>query len=150
MKRALLLAAPAVLALGLVACGDDDDDTPETTEPTATTSETGGDDTAPDLSIPEITVPDISIPDISLPDISLPDISIPDFSIPDFTIPEISLPAEAQGIVRQVLQQMFPRLDEDQIICLSQAFDGGTLDIERLQSIAEECNLDPADLNLAG
>ena len=35
MKRALALLAPAVLVVGLVACGGDDDDSPDTTTATA-------------------------------------------------------------------------------------------------------------------
>ena len=48
MKRALALLAPALLVVGLVACGDDDDDSPDTTTATeATTDVTTADVTAP-------------------------------------------------------------------------------------------------------
>ena len=57
MKRGLLpVAAVAVAALTLTACGDDDDND----EPTI-----------PDLS--NLTIPDISIPDLTIPDLTIGD-----------------------------------------------------------------------------
>ena len=48
MQRALALLAPALLVVGLVACGDDDDDSPDTTTATeATTDVTTADVTTP-------------------------------------------------------------------------------------------------------
>jgi hypothetical protein len=148
MKRALLLAAPAVLALGLVACGDDDDDTPESTEPvTATTDgDAGADITIPDITLPDITIPDITIPDLS--DISIPDFTIPDLSdisIPDLsgiTIPDFTIPEEARGIMESVIKQLYPEMDEDQVLCIAEQLGGNALNETFLRQIAETCDLD--------
>lgn len=143
MKRALLLAAPAVLALGLVACGDDDDDAPDSTDATeeTATEETATDDTSTeDTSGGDITVPDISIPDISIPDITLPGGTLPT---------SISLPEEASEIFEQVLTDTFPNLDAEQVSCLAEAFQG-EIDLSQIQSVAEDCGIDPADLQPGG
>lgn len=116
MKRALALLAPAVLVVGLVACGDDDDspdattaDTEATTDDTATenteaTSSTEGDDTEAEGSIGD---------------------------------------AETD-----MMAQVFPNLSGDQIDCLvEQAGDlTQAMDPSQAQQIAEDCDIDPADL----
>jgi hypothetical protein len=48
MQRALALLAPALLVVGLVACGDDDDDSPDTTTATEATT---------DVTTAEVTTP---------------------------------------------------------------------------------------------
>ena len=145
MKRALLAALPAVLALGLVACGDDDD-SPSTVENTsrtttaepATTAE-GGDVTLPGgVTIPEnlgSLLPGGSLPDLG--DISIPDISIPDLSIPDLG----SLPTNAKEILRSV----FPKLDDDQLDCLVDEL-GGDLDTSRITDVMDKCGIKAGDL----
>jgi hypothetical protein len=145
MKRALLLAAPAVLVLGLVACGDDDDDSPDTTAAETTEPEdTSTDDTTTDGTEGELTIPGISIPDISIPDISIPDFSIPDFSIPDISIPDISIPN-----AEEILGQIFPKLDDDQVDCLADEV-GRDIDVSRIMQLLDECNIDPSDLQPGG
>jgi hypothetical protein len=75
MKRGrITLAAVAVGAFALTACGDDDD--------------------------VDVTIPDVSVPDITLPDITLPEgATIPDITLPDITLPENA--DSAEDIIRQ-------------------------------------------------
>jgi hypothetical protein len=128
-------ALPAVLALGLVACGDDDD-TPETVPASSETEATGGGDvTLPGGS----TLPDISLPDISLPDISLPDISVPDLS--DISVPE--------GLIEDALRNVLPDLSDEQISCLADGLETD-FDLQRVQELAESCDIDLADVQLGG
>ncbi|MET0460973.1 MAG: hypothetical protein ABW195_17110 [Ilumatobacteraceae bacterium] len=144
MKRALVLVLP-LLALGLVACGDDDD------APDVTSGATGPDVTtdgsSPDLTLPDLSIPDLSIPDISLPDnLTLPDnITIPDFSIPDLSIPDLSIPENGADL----LAQMFPKLDDEQIDCLLDAagdITGSTADQSAVLDYLDQCNVEAADL----
>ena len=147
MKRALILAAPAVLALGLVACSDDDDDSPDATTEETTDDTTSTDDTATDdrddtddtllpggtvvpggTLVPGGTV----LPGGTLP--TIPEISIPDISIPD---------------AEEMLGQIFPNLDEDQIDCLAEEV-GPDIDVSQVMDVLDECNIDPADLQPGG
>jgi hypothetical protein len=150
MKRALIAALPAVLALGLVACGDDDDAV--TTEPgSATTNARPETDRTTDITIPDnITIPDLSLPsDFTLPGgITIPEnlgsilsnISIPDLS--NISIPElptgISIPS---GLLEQILRGAIPNITDDQIDCVVDEL-GGKLDLQRLPDIAETCEID--------
>jgi hypothetical protein len=149
MKRALLAALPAVLALGLVACGDDDDSV--STEPASTTTPREG---SIEISIPDVSIPDITIPDISIPDITLPGgITIPEnigsvlsnISIPDLS--NISIPDLPTGIsvptslLEQILRGALPNITDDQIDCVIDEL-GGELDLQRLPDIAETCDID--------
>src|SRR3954452_23552221 len=80
MKRALIVALPAILAFGLVACGDDDDSV--STEPGSVTTTTER-ESETDSTDRSVTLPDLS--DVTIPDISLPS----DFTLPGgITIPE--------------------------------------------------------------
>ena len=151
MKRALLAALPAVLALGLVACGDDDDSV--STEPASVT--TTPREGSVEISLPDITVPDITIPDITLPsDITLPGgITIPEnigsilsnISIPDLS--NISIPDLPTGIsvpnslLEQILRGALPNITDDQIDCVIDEL-GGKLDLQRLPDIAKTCDID--------
>src|SRR3954471_20250657 len=74
MKRALIAALPAILAFGLVACGDDDDSV--STEPGSVTTTTEREAETDSTDRSPVTLPDLS--DDTLPDISLPS---------DFTLP---------------------------------------------------------------
>jgi hypothetical protein len=133
MKRALLAAlpamVPAVLALGLVACGDDDD-SPTTASPTATTPSAteGSTEAAPTLP-GGITIPDLGS--------ILPGGSLPDFSIPDLG----SLPTNAEEILRSV----FPKLSDDQLQCLLDNL-GGNIDPSKVPALIQECDISPGDL----
>ena len=123
MKRALVLVLP-LLAIGLVACGDDDD-SPDVTAGVTT---------------PEVSTPDVTTPDLTLPDLSIPDLSIPDFSIPDFSIPENGA---------ELLSQLFPKLDDEQIDCLLDAagdITGSAADQSKLFEYLDECNISTSDL----
>ena len=138
MKRALLAALPAVLVLGLVACGDDDDapTTVENTTPTVDSAAPGNtdEDDLSDLTLPGgITVPDFGS---VLPGGSLPDFSIPDFSIPDFSIPENA---------EEILSSVFPNLDDEQLNCLLDEL-GGDIDPSRVPDLMDQCGIDPSDL----
>ena len=153
MKRAALLAAlPAVLALGLVACGDDDDSV--STEPASVT--TTPREGSVEISLPDITVPDITIPsDLSIPsDFTLPGgITIPEnigsilsnISIPDLS--NISIPDLPTGIsvpnslLEQILRGALPNITDDQIDCVIDEL-GGKLDLQRLPDIAKTCDID--------
>ena len=143
MKRALVLVLP-LLAVGLVACGDDDD-SPDITAAVTTPDVTTPDVTMPDLTLPDISIPDFSIPDLSIPDFSIPDFSIPDFSIPDFSIPDFSIPENGA----EMLGQLFPKLDEEQINCLLDAagdITGSSADPSKLLDFLDECDVSPSDL----
>ena len=133
MRRAVILAAPLALVIGLGACGDDDE--PDTTE---------SDVTVPDGEETDITL-DITIPDISIPDISLPDLTLPDISIPDITIPDISISGSAEDIVRQV----FPDLDDEQVSCLVDNM-GTDIDPSQVMDLLDECNINVSDLTPGG
>ena len=129
MKRGLLpVAAIAVAALALTACGGDDDD--------------NDDPTIPDLS--DLTIPDdITIPDISVPDITLPgDLTIPDISIPDITIPDISL----EGTAADLLSQVYPDLSDEQISCIIDVTGGNTPGPQWFQQLQDDCDLTMEDL----
>ena len=147
MKRSLALLAIPLFALGLVACGDDDDEPDSTTatsvdgtlstddtDDTAGTDDTSGDITLPDVSLPDITVPGGTLPGgITIPDLSLPDISLPDVSVPD---------------MNEILTQIFPNLSEEQVSCLSDALgDVGTdIDPNQVMDLFDDCNIDPSDI----
>jgi hypothetical protein len=148
VKRFLATIAIPVAALGglgLVACGDDDDDEPDTTasdtdasgdtEPSGEpTDETSADITLPDISLPDITVPGGTLPGgITIPDISIPDISIPDISVPDMS---------------EILSQAFPNLSEEQIDCLADGLgDAGTdFDPSQVMDLLGDCDIDPSDI----
>jgi hypothetical protein len=113
MKRALALLAPAVLALGLVACGDDDDSTDTTTTIESVT------DATTDATVTE--------PTIGGDD--------------DATGSTADLDTSALG-------QIFPNLDDEQVRCLADRISDVTeaMDPSQAQAIAEECDIDPADL----
>jgi hypothetical protein len=182
MKRALALLAPAVLVLGLVACGDDDDSpdtttateatetqTGDTTDVTAATPSSDAGDTDADGSVtdsqrdlmaqifPNLDGDQIDCLvgelgdsadamdparaqaaaeacDIDPADL-VPDMSA--ISIPD----DISVPDNMDEIMAQV----FPNLDEDQISCLVDEV-GADFDPSKAAQLAETCNIDPADL----
>lgn len=127
MKRGLLpVAAFAVAALTLTACGDDDDN---------------DEVTIPDLS--NLTIPDISIPDITVPDISLPgDLTIPDISIPDLTMPDLTIGEAVEDLIRQT----FPDLDDEQISCLMEVSEGQVPSADTFQEISETCDISLDDL----
>ena len=139
MKRfRAILAVPAValFGLGLVACSDDDDepdatvtDTEAVDDTEATVDTEPSEDTGSDLTLPGGTLPGgITIPDISIPDISIPDISVPD--------------------AEEILGQIFPGLDDDQISCLADAVgDIGTdFDLSQIADELSACNIDTSDL----
>ncbi len=149
MKRALLAVLPAVLALGLVACGDDDDSPTTAGNSTAatvtnTTTPSVTDDT---ISGDQITLPGGgTIPDLGsiLPGGSLPDLSdiLPGGSLPDISIPDLgSLPTNAEEILRSV----FPKLTDDQLNCLVDNL-GGQLDPTKVPALIQECDISPSDL----
>ena len=120
MKRALALLAPAVLALGLVACGDDDDDTPDTTEASVET-------------IDEVTT--AATTDVTETAATTSD--------GDETGAGGSVDAD------DTLQRIFPNLTDEEISCLGDRVDDltATQDPAEAQAIAEECGIDPADLD---
>ncbi len=154
MKRALLAVLPAVLAVGLVACGDDDDNAPstvttKTTTATSSTSESSETNSATETSTESSedtaltlpgggTVPDLGsiLPGGSLPNLSLPDISIPDLG---------SLPVDAE----QILKSIFPNLTDDQISCLADKL-GEKIDTSKILSEIQSCGIDPSDLSPGG
>jgi hypothetical protein len=125
VKRALVLCVPVALALTLVACGDDDDDEPDETA----SDVTGG---------PSATVPDLTEPDFSVPNLS-------DISIPNITIPDLSLPENAEELIGQV----FPGLDDDQVSCLAENLEGD-FDVSAALDLMDECNINPSDLTPGG
>ena len=135
MKRALIAALPAVLAFGLVACGDDDDSV--STEPGSVTTTTEREGSV------EISLPDISVPDITIPEnigSLLPGGTLPDFSgisIPDLPT-GISVPT---ALLEQILRGAIPNITDDQIDCVIDEL-GGKLDLQRLPDIAETCEID--------
>jgi hypothetical protein len=144
MKRALLVALPAVLAVGLVACGDDDDNTSATaantttasaTEPsTAATSETSEASGGGGVTLPGGGTIDLGS---ILPGGSLPNLSVPDLSIPDLgsLVPEME----------DVLRRTFPKLTDDQISCLADHMQG-QVSMSQITSMMSECNIDVQDL----
>jgi hypothetical protein len=139
MKRALLAALPAVLAIGLVACGDDDDSpttAAETTTTTATEETEGSDITLPG----GVTVPDLGS---VLPGGSLPDLGsiLPGGSLPDLSIPDLGSVPNAE----EILASVFPNLSEDQLACLVDEL-GGELDPSRVPDLMETCDIAPGDL----
>ena len=137
MKRALVAVLPAVLALGLVACGDDDD-APDTVPVTA--DEGAGDVTLPGGG----TLPDITMPDITMPDITLPGGStLPDFS--DVTMPDLSNISVPEGMIENLLRDALPQLSDEQVSCLADEL-GNNLDLSRVPEIAETCDIDAADV----
>ena len=147
MKRALLAVLPAVLAVGLLACGDDDDNTPSTatTKTTTATSSSGSGETettsgeSTPLTLPGgITVPDLGS---ILPGGSLPNLSIPEFSIPDLG----SLPVN----VEDVLKSIFPNLTDEQVSCLADKL-GGKVDTSKILSEIQSCGIDLSDLTPRG
>jgi len=144
MKRALLAALPAVLALGLVACGDDDDSPSTVENTTATTTRSTTDDTVDDEG-GEVTLPGgVTIPEnigSMLPGGTLPDLS--EISIPDnLSIPDLgSLPTNA----REILRSAFPDLSDDQVDCLVDEL-GGDLDPSRITDLMDQCGIEPGDL----
>ena len=108
MKRALVLVLP-LLAIGLVACGDDDD--------------------SPDVTA-GVTTPEVSTPDVTTPDLTLPDLSIPEDGA-------------------ELLSQLFPKLDDEQIDCLLDAagdITGSAADQSKLFEYLDECNISTSDL----
>jgi hypothetical protein len=138
MKRALLAALPAVLVLGLVACGDDDD-APTTVENTTPTVGSAEPDTTTEDELSDLTLPGgITVPDLGS---VLPGGSLPDFTIPDFSIPDLSLPENAEEILRSV----FPNLDDEQLSCLVDEL-GGDLDPSRVPDLMDQCGIEPSDL----
>jgi hypothetical protein len=157
VKRSLaVLATPlvALAVLGVAACGDDDDDAPETSPSVDGTVEDGEDTQPDDGTVPETlpgggSLPDLSIPDLSIPDLSLPGgtlpggITIPDLSIPDLSLPDISVPD-----MTEILGQIFPNLSEDQISCLADALgDVGTdIDPNQVIELFGDCDIDPGDI----
>ena len=150
MKRALIAVLPAVLAVGLLACGDDDDnDTPSTatTRTTTATTRSGtgetetttGSSDGSELTLPGgMTVPDLGsiLPGGSLPNLSLPDISIPDLG---------SLPVNAE----EILKSIFPNLSDDQVSCLVDKL-GGQIDTSKILAEIQSCGIDPSDLSPGG
>ena len=149
MKRALLAVLPAVLVIGLVACGDDDDNTPSsaTTRTTTATRETSSSDTettsgsseGSELTLPGgVTVPDLGsiLPGGSLPDLSLPELSIPDLG---------SLPVDAE----EILKSIFPNLSDEQVSCLADKLQG-KVDTSKILSEIQSCGIDPSDLTPGG
>jgi hypothetical protein len=141
MKRALLALLPAVLAVGLVACGDDDDNTPSsaTTRTTTATSRGGSESETSEGS--ELTLPGGgTVPDLGS---IFPGGSLPDISLPNVTIPELgSLPVNVESILRSI----FPNLTDDQISCLSDKLGGAKLDTSKILSELESCGIDRSDL----
>jgi hypothetical protein len=144
MKRALLALLPAVLAVGLVACGDDDDNTPSsaTTRTTTATPSGGSESTgSSDETVPTlpggVTLPDLGsiLPGGSLPNLSLPDISIPELgSLPD---------------AEQILKSIFPGLTDDQASCLADKL-GGQVDTSKILAEIQSCGINLRDLQPGG
>ena len=125
MRRALILA-PLALVLSLAACGDDDDDEPTgtataSTKPESTTTEPS--ETSTDSTEVDETEPSSSGPDFSLP------VSVPD--------------------VDEVIGQVFPGLDDDQISCLAENL-GADFDPSEALNLIEECNIELSDLQPGG
>ena len=184
MKRAFALLAPAVLVVGLVACGDDDDSpdattadtevtttaetTTEVTAPTSSTDDEGTDaegstgdadsdlmaQVFPNLSRDQIDCVTDQVGSADPADIAAqarqiaedcdidpadltPDMSA--ISIPD--LGDISVP----GNMKEIMSQVFPNLDEDQIDCLVDEL-GGDFDPSKAAQLADTCNIDPSDL----
>jgi hypothetical protein len=141
MKRALLVALPAVLAVGLVACGDDDDNTSATASNTTTVSATEPttSGTSESAGGGGVTLPGGGTLDLGsiLPGGSLPDLSVPDLSIPDLgsLVPQME----------DVLRRTFPKLTDDQVSCLAEHMQG-QVSMSQITSMMSECNIDVQDL----
>jgi hypothetical protein len=141
MKRPLLVALPAVLAVGLVACGDDDDNTSATAantttasateRTTASTSETSGGG--------GVTLPGGGTIDLGsiLPGGSLPNLSLPGGTTPDLG----SLVPEMEDILRRT----FPKLTDEQISCLADHMQG-QVSMSQVTAMMSECNIKVQDL----
>ena len=142
MKRALIAALPAVLALGLVACGDDDDRRHRRARlahhrpPSRDTDARRGGEATParrrhdprDHRCRRLTLPGgITIPDLGR-SCSIPDLS--DLSIPDLR--GISLPTGERSSRSCGRRSRTSR--DDQIDCLVDEL-GGELDPQRLPDI---------------
>jgi hypothetical protein len=140
----IAIPVAALGALGLVACGDDDDDTPDETtaesvDGTVATDDTeGSDDTSEEITLPDISLPDISVPGGTLPGgITIPDLSLPDISLPDVSVPDMD----------EILDQVFPNLTDDQVSCLSDALGDVTdIDPNQVMDLFDDCNIDPSDI----
>jgi hypothetical protein len=133
VKRFLATLVIPLAALGLAACGDDDDDEPDTTSDTTSDTEPA-DDTDASVetggSLPGDTLPGgITVP--SLPDISIPDISV-----------------DPESLLRQV----FPNLDDEQISCLADAIGdvGSDFDPSQVMDVLDDCNINVSDLGRGG
>jgi hypothetical protein len=150
MKRALLVALPAVLAIGLVACGDDDS-TSNTATATNTTTPSANEATAGSSS--QDTLPGgITVPDLGsiLPGGSLPDLGsiLPGGSLPDLgsILPNISVPSSVSSEdIQKALQRVFPKLTDQQVKCLSDGL-GGKLDFSKVSSLFKDCDISAQDL----
>jgi hypothetical protein len=151
VKRPLAVLVTPLAALGvlaLAACGDDDDDAPETS-PSVDGTLAGGVTLPGDITVPETLPGGITIPDLSIPDLSIPDLSIPDLSIPDLSLPGGTLPGGGTvPDVSEILGQIFPNLTEDQISCLSDALGDVGTDVDPNQVIEAfgDCDINPADI----
>ena len=47
--------------------------------------------------------------------------------------------------MNEIMSQVFPNLDEDQIDCLVDEL-GGDFDVSKAAQLADTCNIDPSDL----
>ena len=94
----------------------------------AATTEDATEETTEDAT--EETSDEITIPDIS--------ISIPDL---DITIPDLSVPN-----AEEIIADVFPDLDEDQVSCLADAFEGETPSVDQVMDLLDDCNINPSDL----
>lgn len=126
-KRALMLVAPLALVAGLAACGGDDDDTP--TDGTAATEETAAESTAAEST--ETTAAETAETTADAGDAA------------EVTIPELSGDVQDQAV--KAVQEMFPKLDEEQITCLMEK-GGADFKPEDAMNIISDCNIDVADL----
>ena len=119
MQRALALLAPALLVVGLVACGDDDDDSPDTTTATEATT-----------------------------DATSADVTTSATSDDDATDDTDAGGSTDDAAAKDTMAQIVPNLDGDQIDCLVQQVSDFTdaIDPSQAQAIAAECDIDPADL----
>jgi len=158
MKRALLAAVPAVLVIGLVACGDDDDNTAVVTTSAATNTTTPStateSATAPTTSLATATTgtsatagsSDITLPGgVTLPDLGsiLPGGSLPNLSIPDISIPDLG---SALPNVEETLKKVFPQLTDDQASCLAEHLSGSNMSMSAITAVMDDCNIDVRDL----
>jgi hypothetical protein len=145
VKRSLALLAIPFVAIGLVACGDDDDNAVGTTGSTAASSvqSTASEPTiatTPDSAAGGETLPgEISLP--SLPDITLPGgITLP--SLPNVSLPDVSVPDLAT-----ILHNTFPNLSDEQVDCLDTALgDVTNLNISEVMDKIGQCDISISDL----